>query len=288
MDFESLSRLTIGQYLDTGSPVHRTDPRVKIVVLVALVSGVVLARSVLGLSWLIAMLCLLLIAAGIPLRFAMTGVLSMLPYLLLLAVIQMLAIPQYASTGRVLLHWGPVTVSSQGLGAGVLLILRFWAMALGLSLFSFSTTTTELLHGIEHLLRPFRRLGLPAHELALVMNVAIRFVPILGNETERLMKAQASRGADFAERSLNPLRRVRAMLPLLVPLFLMSLRRADQLVEAMEARCYLGGRSRTHLIHLHARVRDYVVLTLALLNIALAATYGRFGLGEALGGLFSP
>jgi energy-coupling factor transport system permease protein len=121
-----------------------------------------------------------------------------------------------------------------------------------------------------------------------VVNIAIRFVPILGNETERLMKAQASRGADFAERSLNPLRRVRAMLPLLVPLFLMSLRRADQLVEAMEARCYLGGRSRTHLIHLHARAIDYVVLILAFLNIVLAAACGRPALGEALGGLFSP
>jgi energy-coupling factor transport system permease protein len=211
----------------------------------------------------------------------------MLPFLLLLAAIQVLAIPEYASTGRILLHWGPVTVTSQALVAGILLILRFWAMALGLSLFSFTTTTTELLHGIEHLLRPLQRFGLPAHELALVMNIAIRFVPILGNEAERLMKAQASRGADFAERSLNPLRRVRAMLPLLVPLFLMSLRRADQLVEAMEARCYLGGRSRTHLIHLHARAWDYVVLVLAFLNIVVAATYGRPALGEALIGLFS-
>jgi energy-coupling factor transport system permease protein len=133
VDFEFLSALTIGQYLDTGSAVHRTDPRVKILLLVALVFGVVLARSVFGLAWLIVMLSLLVVVAGIPLRFAMTSVLSMLPFLLLLAAIQVLAIPQYASTGRILLHWGRVTITSQALVAGILLILRFWTLALGFS-----------------------------------------------------------------------------------------------------------------------------------------------------------
>jgi energy-coupling factor transport system permease protein len=141
-------------------------------------------------------------------------------------------------------------------------------MVLGLSLFSFSTTTTELTHGIEHLLRPWQKLGLPAHELALTVNIALRFVPIIAEEAERLMKAQASRGADFG-RGRNFIQRTRKLLPLLVPLFLVSLRRADNLIEAMEARCYLGGKGRTHLIHLQAHAADYIALAAACALMAL-------------------
>jgi energy-coupling factor transport system permease protein len=142
---------------------------------------------------------------------------------------------------------------------------------LGLSLFSFSTTTTELTHGVEHLLRPLQPLGLPAHEFALMVNIAIRFLPTLAEEAERLMKAQASRGADFGRGQRSFLQRTRQLLPLLVPLFLVSLRRAEELIEAMEARCYIGGKGRTYLIHLQARAVDYAAVlgTAALTLLAL-------------------
>jgi len=121
------------------------------------------------------------------------------------------------------------------------------------------------------LLRPLQALHLPAHEFALVVNIAIRFLPTLAEEAERLMKAQASRGADFGRGQRNFLQRTRMLLPLLVPLFLVSLQRAEELAEAMEARCYLGGKGRTNLIHLQARPLDYVALIVAL-GLALAAT----------------
>jgi energy-coupling factor transport system permease protein len=195
----------------------------------------------------------------------------MLPFLLLLAVLQVLVIPQGSSERLMTWQWGRIVITDRGLRAGALLIARFVVTVLGLSLFSFSTTTTELTHGVEHLLRPLQRLHIPAHEFALTVNIAIRFVPILAEEAERLMKAQAARGADFGQGRRNFVVRMRLLLPLLVPLFIVSLQRAEQLIEAMEARCYLGGKGRTHLIELKAESID----RLALL--------GAFGLAAVVG-----
>jgi len=274
-EFELLGRVTIGQYMPTGSVLHRLDPRAKLCMAAALVATVVVSQSLLGLTVLLLAVLAALALAHIPLRFALAGLRPMVPFLLLLALLQVLAIPQYSANARVLWRWAVLTVSDRSLIAGVLLILRFCVLVLSLSLFSFSTTTTELTHGIEHLLRPLQAIRLPAHEFALVVNIAIRFLPILAGEAERLMKAQASRGADFGRGQRNFIQRARMLLPLLVPLFLVSLQRADELAEAMEARCYLGGKGRSHLIQLQARLRDYVALSimliLAILSIHLNA-----------------
>jgi energy-coupling factor transport system permease protein len=194
----------------------------------------------------------------------------MLPFLLLLALLQVFAIPQYSVEATVIWRWRILTVTDRSLLAGILLVARFITVMLGLSLFSFSTTTTELTHGVEHLLRPLQALRFPAHEAALVVNISIRFLPILAEEAERLMKAQASRGADFRRARRNVVQQARMLLPLLVPLFLISLRRAEELTEAMEARCYLGGRGRTHLIQLRAAPVDYVALMASLGLFTLA------------------
>jgi energy-coupling factor transport system permease protein len=254
-EFELLGRVTIGQYLPTASPVHHLDPRAKLVMVLLLIVAVTAGHSLTALAILLVAVLLGLRVARIPLRFALAGLRPMLPFLLLLALIQVFAIPQYSA--RALWRWGIVTVTDRGLLAGILLLARFCTIVLGLSLFSFSTTTTELTHGVEHLLRPLQPLGLPAHEFALMVNIAIRFLPTLAEEAERLMKAQASRGADFGRGQGSFLQRTRRLLPLLVPLFLVSLRRADELIEAMEARCYIGGKGRTYLIHLKARAVDY-------------------------------
>ena len=257
-EFELLGRVTIGQYLPTASPVHQLDPRAKLVMVLLLILAVTASHSLTALAILLLAVLLGLRIARIPLRFALDGLRPMVPFLLLLALIQVLAIPQYAA--RALWRWGIVTVTDRGLLAGILLLARFCTIVLGLSLFSFSTTTTELTHGVEHLLRPLQPLGLPAHEFALMVNIAIRFLPTLAEEAERLMKAQASRGADFGRGQGSFLQRTRRLLPLLVPLFLVSLRRADELIEAMEARCYIGGKGRTYLIHLQARAMDYAAV----------------------------
>jgi energy-coupling factor transport system permease protein len=267
-EFELLGRITIGQYLPTDSAVHGLDARVKLLMVLLLIIAVIVSNSLVGLSVLLLVVLIGLSAARIPLRFALAGLRPMLPFLLLLALLQVFAIPQYTAGAAVIWRWGILTMTDRSLLAGILLIARFSIMVLGLSLFSFSTTTTELTHGVEHLLRPLQTLRLPAHEFALVLNIAIRFLPILAEEAERLIKAQASRGADFGRGQRNFIQRTRRLLPLLVPLFLVSLRRAEELIEAMEARCYVGGKGRTHLIHLQAHLSDYVTLAS---SVALAA-----------------
>ncbi len=275
-EFELLGRLTIGQYLPTGSRLHHLDPRVKLVMVMLMITAVIVSHSLVGLALLLAVVVAGLLSARIPLRFALAGLGPMLPFLLLLALLQVVAIPQYRAGATVIWQWSILMVTDRSVLAGALLIARFTVMVLGISLFSFSTTTTELTHGVEHLLRPLQALGVPAHELALVVNIAIRFLPILAEEAERLMKAQASRGADFGRGQRNFITRTRRLLPLLVPLFLVSLRRAEELIEAMEARSYLGGKGRTHLIHLQAQASDYVALAtgagVAALVIRLSST----------------
>jgi energy-coupling factor transport system permease protein len=277
-EFELLGRMTIGQYLPTDSPIHRLDARAKLLMGLLLATAAVASSSVVGVAMLLLTLFAALYLARVALRFAFAGLRPVLPFLLLLAALQAVAIPQYGVGSPVLWRWSVFAVTSRSLIAGAMLIGRFCAIALGLSLFSFTTTTTELTHGIEHLLLPFQRVGLPAHEFALVAIIAVRFLPSLAEEAERLMKAQASRGADFGAGQRNLVRRARLLLPLLVPLFLAALRRAEMLIEAMEARCYMGGKGRTHLVHMRASLADYLALLGALVLCALALSMGAINI----------
>jgi len=255
-EFELLGRITIGQYLPTGSLLHRLDPRIKLLMGLLLTATVIISSSLSGLALLLLAVLLGLALARIPLRFALAGLRPMIPFLLLLALLQAFAMPQYTTNASIIWHWGIFTMTERSLLAGILLIGRFSIIVLGLSVFSFSTTTTELTHGIEHLLRPLQKLGLPAHEFALITNIAIRFLPILAEEAERLMKAQASRGADFGRGRYNFIQRTRSLLPLLVPLFLASLQRAENLIEAIDrghGSPLLYGGQRTNSPHSPAR-----------------------------------
>ena len=273
-EFEYLRNVTIGQYLPTGSAIHRLDPRAKLTMVALFLAGAVISNSLVGLAVALAAVLGGLALARIRLRYALQGVRPVLPFLILLALLQIFAIPQN-DVGVVLWKWWLLKVTVGGLVAAALILLRFVVLILGLSLFSFSTNTTELTHGTEQMLRPLQRLGLPAHEFALAMTIAIRFVPLLALEAERIAKAQASRGADFGRGPGSFIQRTLRMLPLLVPLFITALRRADTLVMAMEARCYTGGRGRTHLIHLHARRADALALLVVLLlvTVLLAAAW---------------
>lgn len=269
-----MRNVTIGQYLPTGSAVHRLDPRAKLTMVTLLICGVVVTTSLLGLAMALAVVLAGLALARVPLRYALQGVRPALPFLILLALLQVFTIPQN-DVGTVLWKWWLLTVTVTDLSAAALTLLRFVVLILGLGLFSLSTNTTELTHGTEHLLRPLQRLGLPAHEFALAITIAVRFVPLLALEAERIAKAQASRGADFGRGRGSLVQRTLRMLPLLVPLFVTALRRADTLIMAMEARCYMGGQGRTHLIHLRARRADVLALALVSLLVAalLAATW---------------
>ncbi len=199
-----------------------------------------------------------------PLGFALSGIRPALPFLVVIAVLQLLfgwGMQPGASCPVLWSGWiFQVTVCS--VQAVVAMVLRLVALILLTSLLTLTSTTTELTHGIESLLRPFQRVGVPAHELAMVFMLALRFVPTLAEELEKLLKAQAARGADIRLGS-NPVQRTRHLLPVLVPLFLVTLRRGDELIEAMTARGYVGGRGRSHYVHLHFGRVDAVALALA-------------------------
>jgi energy-coupling factor transport system permease protein len=273
-EFEFLSHVTIGQYLPTGSLLHQLDPRAKLLMVTLLLAGVVLTGSILGLALALIFVLAGIALARIPLSFALRGLGPAMPFLLLLAALQVLVIPQN-DVGTVIWQWWRIELTFTDLQAAVVLMLRFTVLILGLSLFSFSTTTTELAHGVEQLLRPGQRIGLPAHEFSLIVVIALRFVPLLALEAEHIAKAQASRGADFGRGRMNAFRRTLRMLPLLVPLFIAALRRAETLILAMEARCYTGGKGRTHLTRLKSSPKDglAVVLTLGLTISLLAMAW---------------
>jgi energy-coupling factor transport system permease protein len=189
-----------------------------------------------------------------------------LPFLILLAVLQALVMPRL-ELGPMLVRWRWIALSVGDLAAAAALILRFGALIAAFGLFSSITGTSELAHGTELLLSPLARLGFPSHEAAMVISIALRFVPLLAMEAEHIVKAQASRGADFGRGRGGPLARARRMLPIYVPLFLSALRRAESLALAMEARCYTGGAGRTAPAGFRMRWTDAA----ALLGVLAAA-----------------
>jgi len=265
-EFEFLSDVTIGQYLPTGSVWHRLDPRAKLLMGLIFLVGVVVNKSLVGGMVVCLLVLVALRSARVPLNYALRGLKPVLPFFIFLGILQVFTVPRN-DVGVVLWQWWRLTVTVTDLQMAALTLLRFVVLVLGLSLLSFSTRTVELTHGIEHLLRPLQRFGLPAHELSLVVIIAFRFVPLLAMEAERLAKAQASRGADFGVGKGGALKRARRLLPLLVPLFVTALRRAEALALAMEARCYTGGAGRTHLIRLRARWVDGLAVGLTSLLV---------------------
>src|SRR5690554_738626 len=177
------------------------------------------------------------------------------------------AINLFMTKGEVLVELGPLVVTKEGLRQSVFMALRLIFLITGTSLLTLTTSPIALTDGIERLLSPFRRIGLPAHELAMMMTIALRFIPTLLEETDKIMKAQMARGADFE--SGNILERAKALVPLLVPLFISAFRRADELAMAMEARCYRGGKDHTRMKVLKVDKRDYVALLFTLIFILL-------------------
>jgi energy-coupling factor transport system permease protein len=265
-EFELLRNITLGQYLPTGSYLHRMDPRAKIVATMLLVGAVSFTPTLAGNALLIAV-CLAIVALGrIPMSYALRGLLPAAPVLVILAVMQLLFFGRaYDPSSPVVFHWGWIAVTAAVVRLVIVSAARFVELLFVTSVFTLTTTTTELTHGIESLLRPLRRFRVPGHELALVVTIAIRFVPTLALEAERLMKAQASRGGRIGGNRWQFVERTRQMLPILVPLFTFALRRGEELIVAMEARAYTGGAGRTAYTVLGGSAGDWLVPVAALL-----------------------
>ncbi|GAW90877.1 cobalt transporter permease protein CbiQ [Calderihabitans maritimus] len=178
----------------------------------------------------------------------------------------------FFTPGQPIFHWGPLTITLEGAKRGVFMSLRLVFLVLIASLLTLTTSPMSLTDGLERMLRPGQKIGIPAHEIAMMMTIALRFIPTLLEETEKIMKAQMARGADFE--SGNFLQRAKSLLPLLVPLFISAFRRADELAVAMEARCYRGGEHRTRMKELKLGRQDYIALAV-MIGFAIYAWVSR-------------
>lgn len=253
--------VTIGQYLSGDSVIHALDPRTKIGAVTALMVVIFLVPDFLGFALLTAFLVGVLLLAGIPLGYVGRGLRPILFLLLFTVLINVFF--SGIEGGTPLWHLGPLVVTRESLMRALFIGYRLIALVVVTSLMTFTTSPVALTDGIERILRPFRRIGVPAHELAMMMTIALRFIPTLLEETEKIIKAQMARGADFGRGNL--IARARAIVPILVPLFVSAFRRADELAIAMEARCYRGGEGRTRMKELRFARADAVALIIVVI-----------------------
>lgn len=259
-----LNDITLGQYFPGDSWIHRLDPRTKIIGTLLFISAVFMAFSytAYGVVLIFTLACILI--SGVPLAMMLKSLKPLWMIIILTGVIHAFSTP-----GTEVVSFGPFHITEEGIQQAVMMSARLVFLILVSSLLTFTTSPIALTDGIERLLKPFQKMGLPAHELAMMMTIALRFIPTLLDETDRIMKAQAARGADFT--SGNMLQRVRHLIPILVPLFVSAFRRADELAAAMEARCYRGGENRTRMKELQFSYLDAAAtLLLVLLIVGLA------------------
>lgn len=257
-----LRDITIGQHFPGSSVVHRCDPRLKIIATIAYIIVLFMASNPLGIALSLALLVLLYKVAQIPLKLILKSLKPIVPIVLFTAVLNLFFI---SGTGEPLVHLGFIRIYREGISYAVLMAVRIVALIAGTSLLTYTTSPIVLTDAIESLLRPCAKLHLPVHELAMMMTIALRFIPLLIDETEKIMNAQKARGAMLDNGKF--MERIKALVPVLIPLFISAFRRADELAMAMECRCYHGGEGRTRLKVLKFGALDVkcgVVLALCL------------------------
>ena len=254
-----LKDITLGQYFPLDSPIHKIDPRFKIIFTLCYIVLIFFADSLAG--YLAVALFSLSIVALSKVKFSI--VLKSIKPLAVIIVFTAIINIFFTAGDTVLFEWKFLKITQEGLLNAVNMALRLVFLVIGSSLLTYTTSPIMLTDGIERLLSPFSKIGLPSHELAMMMTIALRFIPTLLEETEKIIMAQKARGADFD--SGNILRRAKALIPVLVPLFISSFRRADELATAMECRCYRGGEGRTSMRQLRIGRIDWVSLFVMLI-----------------------
>ena len=258
-----LRDITIGQYYPAQSPIHRLDPRTKIIGTLVYILMLFFIKNFLGFIAAMILLGMIVKVSKVPFRYIVRG-LKAIVFLLLFTVI----FNMFLIKGDPLIQFWIFTISKQGLYTAGFMGLRLILLIIGSSMMTLTTTPIQLTDGIEKLLRPLKKIRVPVHDIAMMMSIALRFIPILLEETEKIMKAQQARGADFE--SGNIIQRAKSMIPILVPLFLSAFRRAGELATAMEARCYRGDAGRTRMNELRYQNQDFIAFILI--------TAGAFGL----------
>ncbi|MBR4236099.1 MAG: energy-coupling factor transporter transmembrane protein EcfT [Clostridia bacterium] len=259
-----LGNITIGQYFPGTSPVHKLDPRTKIILTVAFLVCVFLSKGFTGFGVITLYILMCCFISGIQLKFLVRGLKP-----IAVIVIFTFLLNLFLSSGTdVIWQWGILHITKSGIRNAIFMALRLILLVTGTQLLTLTTSPIALTDGLERLFKPLGKIGFPAHELAMMMSIALRFIPTLIEETDKITKAQKARGADFESGGL--IKRAKALLPLLVPLFISAFRRADELAMAMEARCYRGGEGRTKMKPLKYGMRDlYAVIVFAVLLAAI-------------------
>lgn len=244
--------ITIGQYVVGDSFIHKLDPRTKILISLLFIIDLFLIKSFVGYVIVFLFLALVVCLSKIQFRYIYKGLKPIFVLMLITAIFNV-----FFTAGETLLYqWKFIRIYKEGLVLAAFMILRLTFLIAGTSLLTLTTSPIELTDGIERLLNPFKKIGVPAHELAMMMTIALRFIPTLMDETDKIMKAQMARGADFE--TGNIIKRAKSLVPLLVPLFISSFRRAEELAMAMEARGYRGGEGRTRMKVLKMTEKDTI------------------------------
>ena len=264
-----MNDVSFGQYYPSSSFVHKCDPRTKILFLIAYIVAVFLADGFYALGACAFVFVLVAIFAGVPFKSLLKSVKAVLFLLIFTAILNLF----FYKGETVIFEWKIIRFTKEGVIYSIFLAARLFLLVLGSSILTLTTTPVSLTDGIESLLSPLKLIRFPVHELALIMSIALRFIPILTDETSRIMNAQKARGADFETGGL--IKRVKAVLPILIPLIVSAIRRADELGDAMDARCYSGGK-RTKYKKLTFGWRDgiaFLLVTATLAGVILLRVY---------------
>lgn len=242
--------ITLGQYYPGNSWIHKLDPRIKIVATLLFIIELFIVDNFIGFAIAAAALAVVVFVSKVPFSYIMRG---LKPILLIL--IFTFALNMFMVSGQVIWQWGFLKITREGLRLAVFMAIRLILLLVGSSMLTLCTRPLSLTDGIERMLSPLKKIGVPAHEIAMMMTIALRFIPTLLEETDKIMKAQQARGADFETGSL--IQRAKSLIPILVPLFVSAFRIAQDLAMAMEARCYRGGENRTRMHEMKLVKRDY-------------------------------
>ncbi len=267
-----LKDITLGQYFPGQSVIHRLDPRTKLTMLVVYIVALFLAEGWVSYGLVFVFLAVVIRLSTIPLKSILRGMKPLVMILIFTGVLNLF----FTQDGEVLVKFWVLTVTSGGLSRALMMMARILMLISGTFLLTYTTSPIALTDGLEALMNPLKKVGVPVHELSMMMCIALRFIPTLIEETDKIMSAQKARGADFESGSLTD--RAKALIPILVPLFISAFRRADELATAMECRCYQGGEGRTKMKQLHYHREDFLSYCAGAVLLAAVIVLKTFAL----------
>lgn len=264
-----ISDITIGQYFPGNSIVHKLDPRMKIILIFLLIVSIFICKNIAGLGAIILFSVILVLISKIPFKTVLKSIKPLVVIILLTAVLNI-----FYGKGDALVQLGKLKITADGIETAVFMAVRIITLVVISSLLTYTTSPTELTDALERLLKPLKLIKIDVHSIAMTMTIALRFIPTLIEEIEKIMSAQKSRGADLESGSL--IHRAKALIPVLIPLFVSAFRRAGELAYAMECRCYHGGEGRTKMKVMKLTARDFLSLAAVILFMVIIVLINHF------------